>query len=37
MSSGNTDSKIKMAGENEWQVVSIDVLREKYAKGSEHA
>ena len=37
MSSGNTDSKIKMAGENEWQVVSIDVLREKYAKGSEQA
>ena len=31
----NTESNVLMAGENEWQVVSIDVLREKYAKGPE--
>ncbi|GAH03120.1 unnamed protein product, partial [marine sediment metagenome] len=35
MSTSNSDPKIKMADENEWQVVSLDVLREKYAKGPE--
>ena len=35
MSTSNSESKLQMAGENEWQVVSVDVLREKYAKGTE--
>jgi len=30
-----TESKLQMTAENEWQAVSIDVLREKYAKGPE--
>jgi len=30
-----TKSKLQMTAESEWQAVSIDVLREKYAKGPE--
>lgn len=35
MNTGNTESTVPIAGEDDWQVVSIDVLREKYAKGAE--
>lgn len=29
------DTEVVIAAKNEWQIVSIDVLREKYAKGAE--
>jgi ribonucleoside-diphosphate reductase alpha chain len=35
MNTRDTEPTIEMAGEDEWQVVSLDVLREKYAKGPE--
>ncbi len=35
MSTMTTEAKLPLTAESEWQVVSIDVLREKYAKGPE--
>ncbi|MEH6570554.1 MAG: adenosylcobalamin-dependent ribonucleoside-diphosphate reductase [Halioglobus sp.] len=35
MNTRDTESTIQIAGEDDWQPVSIDVLREKYAKGTE--
>lgn len=35
MSKSSTESELQITGDSEWQEVSIDVLREKYAKGPE--
>ena len=35
MTTTNTDPELQPAARSEWQMVSLDVLREKYAKGAE--
>jgi len=35
MTTTKIDPEVKLAAESEWQLVSLDVLREKYAKGAE--
>ena len=37
MNTNNTEPSSTSALANDWQVVSLDVLREKYAKGAEQA